>query len=62
MRKWDFWGQRIGEANGQYASLLGAMTKKSGLRVSVRLVDGGGWLTTEQLSIYAQEGMVGNER
>jgi hypothetical protein len=29
MRKWDFWGQRIRKANGQYASLLGAMTKKA---------------------------------
>jgi len=36
--------------------------EKRGQRKSVPFVYGGGWLTTEQLSICAQEGMVGNGR
>lgn len=36
--------------------------RKRGQRKSVPFAYGGGWLTTEQLSIPTQEEMVGNER
>lgn len=36
--------------------------RKRGQRKSVPFVNGGGWLTTPELSIRAQEEMVGNER
>jgi hypothetical protein len=53
---WLFESQRKKEAPSKSG------TKKSQPVKVGFLGFGGGWLTTEQLSICAQEGMVGNER
>ena len=56
MRKGDFLGIRVRKADGQSAPLLGAKTKKIGLRVSVRLMNGGGRLLSRPFSVRTQAG------
>ena len=54
--------RRVHKAKRGGPQKQGLPGKKKGDRENLSPVCGGGWLTTEQLSICAQEGMVGNER
>ena len=54
---------REGQRNPFDANFVAICCRKKRARKKFRaLVYGGGWLTTEQLSIPTQEEMVGNER